>query len=187
VKTTFFQCFSLLALLALSAKGAGGERFPFTLRDVAGRSVSLADGHVSIVAVVNRANQHDARVTGDRVPRRFYGDERLRMIVIGTLQNKFPHFLDRFILALFRRRGELEAARIQSIYDARGVKRDAGQDVHLVADFDGSEAARFGVTPEDARVHIYLLGRDGHVLQHWTKVPESETLSDALDAVLLPQ
>lgn len=187
MKVHLLQCFSAALLFVTGAAARAETAFTFNIRDVNGNTVSLANGHVTVVSIVNRGNQHDARVVADRVPRRYYGDERLQMIVVGTLQKKIPGLFHNFVLALFRRRVELEARRLQPIYQSRAVKRDPRGDIHLVPDFTGDEAARFDVPISDNRLRVYLLGRDGRVLADWRRIPESEEMAAALDAVLQRQ
>jgi hypothetical protein len=167
------QCF--FAALALANGRADGLNFT----DVNGRRLSTADGRTSIVTVVTRATEHDARVVGDRVPLKFYGDPNFRFITVIDLRN-FPAAMHGMVLAWIRHRVTLEAERLRPVYQEQKIQRDPREDVFVVGDFDGSAAGQFGVPAGAKRSSVFLFAGDGRLVASWKKPPPADDLEAAL-------
>jgi hypothetical protein len=182
VKSRLVQYFSICVGLA-TAHAADLQRGAFcrcVLTDVDQRQVSTADGRVSVVTIVTRANEHDARVVGNRVPQQYYADPNLRFV---TIVNLGPHpTLHGIFSAFIRRRLELEVQRLQPIYRAKGSSRDPRQDLFIVADFDGTAVSQFGVPADAKKTSVFVIGGDGRVVADWDHLPPSEELAAALES-----
>jgi hypothetical protein len=76
-----------------------------------------------------------------------------------------------------RHRLNLEAAQLQTRYDAIGVGHDARRDVFAVADFDGTATTQLGVQPESAAFRVFVFGRNGTLLRQWHDVPGASELA----------
>jgi hypothetical protein len=181
VKSRLVQYFSICVALA-TAHAADLQPGAFcrsVLTDVDQRQVSVTDGRVSLVTIVTRANEHDARVVGNRVPQQDYADPNLRFV---TILNLGPHPTLHGIFSVFiRRRLELEVQRLQPIYRAKGSSRDPRQDLFIVTDFDGSAVSQFGTSPDAKKTSVFVLAGDGRVVAHWNGLPPSEDLAAALE------
>lgn len=174
------QCFFLAA--ALTAARAEplqtGAPMRCTVIDVDQHPLSIADGHATVVTIINRANQHDARVVGNHVPRDYYGDPNFRLITVVNL--KTPPAFRRMLLSFIRHRLDLEAKRLAGIYKDRGVDRDPRQDLHVVADFDNEVLKQFGVPPDVKKTQVFVFDRGGQLVSRWDRTPSSEDLAEAL-------
>lgn len=176
------QCL-LLALAWQSAPAeplAPGATYQIDLTDIDQRRLSTADGHVTLVCIVTRANQHDARVVADRVPRVCYGDPKFRMITIANLSSSFAA-LRPLLVRWIRHRVDLEADRLQAIYRARHLERNARQDVHVVADFTGEVAARFGAAMNAQKSSVFVFAPDGRLVAKWDRPPPPDDLASVLE------
>lgn len=176
------QCL-LLALALQIARATSlqiGSAYPFTLTDVDQHQLSTADGHVTLVCAITRANQHEARVVGDRVPRIYYGDPKLRMITIVDLSDTRRMFRP-LILGWIRHRLDLEGERLQAIYRAKGVERNARQDIYVVADFTGETTTRFGVSPGPKKSNVFVFTPAGQLIAKWDRPPPPDELANALE------
>jgi hypothetical protein len=182
------QCFAAILFAAPAAIGSSrAEVYRASLTDVDGNTVSLADGHITVVTIVTRANQHDGRFLGERIPHRYYGNENLRLLVVVNLQRKFFAVLHGFVDGFVRHRLDLEAKRLRPIYEANKVTHDPRHDLHVVTDFESRQSVAFGVPAESSNTVVIVLGRGGEELARWSKLPESEVLADVLARALADQ
>src|SRR5689334_5748303 len=78
------QCF-FAALLVAAANAQAvqlhpGNTYPLVFTDVDHRQLSTADGHVTIISVVNSRDEAKAQTVGDRVTQITLGDPKTRLI-----------------------------------------------------------------------------------------------------------
>ena len=153
---------------------------PFVFTDVDGNRISTFDGHVSLVAIVTRTTQNDARTLADRVPRKYYGDPHVRLVTVINFQGRTFSSFHPVAKALIRRRLDAEAERLRPEYAAKHLSRDPRQDLFVVADFDGEATARLGVPAKASGTVILVIDGEGKVMVRWNVLPSAETLAAAL-------
>ena len=176
------QCI-LLALAwqtALAESLQVGATYALSVTDLDQRQLSTADGHVTLVCVVTRANQHDARAVGDRVPRAYYGDPKFRMITIANLSSTLAAFRG-LVLRWILHRVDLEGERLQAIYQSEGKKRDARHDIHVVADFTGEVTGQFHVPLDAKKSSVFVFAPNGQLICGWDHPPPADDLANALE------
>jgi hypothetical protein len=88
------QSFLLAIILAAPASAAAAElqvggTYPLTFRDVDGRDLSTAAGHVTIITVITREQEENARTVSKLVPERCIGDPKYRYITLVNFQRNF--------------------------------------------------------------------------------------------------
>ncbi|MFL6584026.1 MAG: hypothetical protein ACJ8KU_05870 [Chthoniobacterales bacterium] len=183
VKIWRVQCFSICVAVAAAqaAELSVGEYCRCTLTDIAQRTLSTADGRVSVITTVTRAKQHDAVIVGNRVPQHYYGDPALRFVTMVNLQN-FSGALRGMTSAFVRRRFDLEIQRLQPIYRSMGRNRDPREDLFIVPDFDGRAMSQLGISGGATKTNVFVLTGDGRVVAHWSKLPPAEDLLAALES-----
>jgi hypothetical protein len=173
-------------LLVLALQAARGEplqvaaTYALKLTDLDRRQLSTADGHVTIVCVVTRANQHDARAVGDRVPRAYYGDPKFQMITIANLSSTLAPFRS-LLLRWIQHRVDLEGERLQAIYHSERKNRDARQDIHLVADFTGEATGQVHVPLDAKKSSVFVFAPNGRLIAGWDHPPSADDLANALE------
>lgn len=181
------QCL-LVALAMQIARGGAlqiGATYALSVGDVDQRRLSTADGHVTLLCAVTRANQHEARVVSDRVPRVYYGDPKFRMITVVNLSSTPAPFRG-LLLRWIRHRLDLEGERLQSIYRAKGLNRNARQDIYVVADFTGDSTANFGVPSDAKKSNVFVFAPDGRLTAKWDRPPAADDLATALERAATP-
>lgn len=156
-----------------------GGTYPLTVTDIDQHQLSTADGHVTVICAVTRANQHDARVVGDRVPRLYYGDPQFRMVTIVNLSHTLAPFRN-LVLRWIRHRVDLEAERLQAIYRGKGSDRKARDDIYVVPDFSGEASARLGVPADAKKSNVFVFAPDGRLVAKWDRPPPADDLATAL-------
>ena len=181
------QMFSIALLFAMHAVVQGaelqrGSQHPFTLRDVDGNNLATADGHVTIITVVTRENEKQARAIAAGVPRRVVGDPKYRYITLVNFQRKLSPLFRGITNGIIRRRLDAEAKELQATYTAKQLTRDPRRDVFVVADFDGSAVAHLGLTPNVSEVAVFVFDGGGKLIERWTGVPPPGALARAIAA-----
>jgi hypothetical protein len=174
---------SIFLVLSFSASSPAapvvGKPCPFKFVDVDGRTLTASDGVVTVLVVVTRSNGEKARLVADRVPERCLGNPNSRMVTVVRFQNTRNSALQYLLSSIMRRRLNAEGVKLQKRYGAKGLSRNARQDVYAVADFDGQVAAQLGI-PANSQFNVLVVSPNGTLLRQWTDVPDAEDLSKAL-------
>ena len=180
---SFFLAFILAAVSSLHAAELQiGTAHPLTFRDVDGHDLSTADGHVTIITVVTRENEANARAVSLQVPERCIGDPKYRYITMVNFQGKLPRPIRGLTRAIIRNRLDAEAKVLKPRYAAKHLTRDPRGDVYVVADFDGSAVRSLGLSPESAGLVVFVFDGKGKLVARWNEVPSEDALGSAITA-----
>jgi hypothetical protein len=178
------QIFFAAAMFVLAGPSHGalsiGQRYAVKFSDVDGRSLSTADGHVTVLVLTTKEDLTRAHAVGDNIPDYCLGNEKYRMITVLRLAKRRTQLGRAVAMMLMRRRVDEVAKRLQVRYDEKKISRPARGDVYCVADFDGAIAAELGAQPDETRFHVFIFGPDGELLEQWGDVPSVEELAAAL-------
>jgi hypothetical protein len=178
------QCFFLIAMLAVATVQAVelrvGNNYPLTFTDVDRHQVSTADGHVTIITVVNRRDEAKAQTVGDRVSKMIFGDPKFRLITLVNFQQNILLPLRGMVSAVIRHRLDLEARDVQKLYTDRHINRSARDDIYVVADFDGKAVSQLGIKPISPEFGVFIFDGRGRLVRRWNDVPSAEMLAQAL-------
>jgi hypothetical protein len=178
----FFVVGTLILLPATRLHGALsiGATYALGFVDIDGNKHSTADGHVTVVVLTTTADREKARTVGDRVPEHCLGNPDYRMITIIRFARRHTVVGRSIATALIRHRVNEEAKRLQARYDAKKIIRDAGKDIFVATDFDGSVSSQLG-EPEGAKDFcVFVFGRNGELIAQWHGVPSAEQLAAAV-------
>ncbi|HEY4284107.1 MAG TPA: hypothetical protein VGM62_13655 [Chthoniobacterales bacterium] len=157
-----------------------GQMVRFKVTDVDGRKLSALDGPTTMLVLTTRQDLDKAQLIGNRAPERCLGNPKFRMITVIQF-NKSTSQAMRFVYsALVRKRVAAEANRLKPRYRAKKLTTDPRQDVHVVADFDGTTAAQLGLSDSAGLFAVVILTPDGVVLREWRVVPSAQELDIAL-------
>ena len=152
---------------------SSGRRYSINFSDIDGRTLSIADDHVTVLVLTTTEDLTRARAVADNVPDYCLGNEKYRMITVLRLTQ-----LGRPVVMTFvRHRVDEEAKRLQTRYDAKKISHPAREDIHVVTDFDGSIAAQLGAQSGETGFHVFVFGRAGELLQQWDDVPSAQELA----------
>ena len=179
------QCFFLALLVAISSALEAmalqsGETHRLTFRDVDGNDLSTADGHVTIIVVVTRQKEEQARQISKLVPDHCIGDPRYRYITLVNFQRDLARPLQGMTRGIIRKRLDAEAKALQPRYSAKNISRDPRRDVYVAADFDGAAVSRLGMTPTSSDVAVFVFNGAGKLVQQWTGVPSKDAFAKAV-------
>ena len=154
-----------------------GQRYSINFSDVDGRTLSTADGRVTVLVLTTTEDLTRAHAVADNVPDYCLGNEKYRMITVLRLEKTHPQ-LGHAIAMVFVRHGiDEEARRLQTRYNAKKISRPAREDIHVVTDFDDSISSQLGAQSGETRLHVFVFGRDGELLQQWDDVPSAQELA----------
>lgn len=177
------QRFFLLLVAAATAQAIQlhpGNTYALTFTDVDRQQLSTADGHVTIISVVNRRDEAKAETVGERVSQITFGDPKYRLItMVNFQQNILPPFRG-MVSAVIRHRLDLEAKEVQKSYTERHINRNARQDIFVVADFDGKAVSQLGINPTSPEFAVFVFDGKGKLVRRWNDVPSAEALTQAL-------
>jgi hypothetical protein len=169
----FFAAFSIALATGRSDAAIGSAR----LNDVDGHTLSVADGHVTVLVLTSRANLPKAELVGDRVPDFCLGNPKYRMITLVEFGKQIAPIRG-FLEGMTRRRLDNEAKELQKRYDAHKIDKNARADIFAVADFGGDASSQIaGETPDFA---VLVFDPNGRLLKHWDDVPSADELAAAL-------
>ena len=76
---------------------------------------------------------------------------------------------------------DLEAKRIQPIYTAGNLSREARDDMFVVADFDGEITASLGMARTSDDFIVFVFDPTGQIIRRWSDAPSPEQLRAALE------
>jgi hypothetical protein len=178
------QYFFLLLIFAAAAAQAiqlhPGNSYPLTFTDVDHHQLSTADGHVTIISVVNRRDEAKAETVGDRVSKITFGDPKVRLITLVNFQQNIIFPLRGMVSAVIRHRLDAEAKEIQKSYAERHINRNARDDIYVVADFDGKAVSQLGIAPVSPEFAVFVFDGKGRLVRKWSDVPTPEMLTQAI-------
>jgi hypothetical protein len=175
--------FLVAVLAATTLRGAelhAGNTYPLTFTDVDRHQFSTADGHVTIISVVNRRDEAKAQSVGDRVSQISFGDPKIRLITLVNFQQNILPPLRGMVSAVIRHRLDLEAKEVQKSYAQRHINRDARNDIFVIADFDGKAVSQLGINPISSEFAVFVFDGRGRLVRRWSDVPSQEMLAQAI-------
>ena len=180
------RCQYLFLALMLGAISVGavelrvGNNYPLTFTDVDRHQFSTADGHVTVITVVNRRDEAKAESVGERVSKISLGDAKVRLITMVNFQQNILPPLRGMVNAIIRHRLDQEAKDVQKSYAERHINRNARDDIFVVADFDGKSVSQLGIAPVSSEFAVFVFDGRGRLVRRWNDVPSEEALSQAI-------
>jgi hypothetical protein len=175
----FFAAVLLPVGLSMPLDGAlsSGQRYVVKFSDVDGRAISTADGHVTVLVLTTTEDLTRAHAVRDHVPDYCLGNANYRMITVLHFKRRHTRLARAIAMTLVRHRINEEAKVLQTRYNALKISRPVREDIHVVADFDGSISPQLGAQPGTTGFHVFVFGRDGELLEQWDDVPSAEQLA----------
>ena len=152
-----------------------------TFRDVDGEDLSIAAGHVTIITVITREIEEQARNVSKLVPERCVGDPKYRYITMVNFQGKLPGPMQGLTRGIIRNRLDAEAKKLKPQYEANKLTRDPRSDLFVVADFDGSAVTRLGLSPDASALSVFVFDGKGKLVARWNGVPSEEAMVSAIN------
>jgi hypothetical protein len=175
-----FLMASLVTTAAQAIELRPGNTYPLTFTDVDRHQLSTADGHITIISVVNRRDEAKAESVGDRTSQITLGDPKFRLITLVNFQQNILPPLRGMVSAMIRRRLDQEAKDVQKSYADRHINRKARDDIYVVADFDGKAVSQLGINPVSSEFAVLVFDGRGRLVRRWNDVPSAEMLAQAL-------
>jgi hypothetical protein len=181
------QSFFLTMILVGGATAAAAElqvgaTHRLSFRDVDGQDLSTAAGHVTIITVITREKEEDARGVSKLVPERCIGDPKYRYVTLVNFQGKLPAPLRGVTRAVIRKRLDVEAKELKPRYVAKRLTRNPRDDVYVVADFDGTAVTRLGLSPDSTKLAVYVFNGQGTLVARFDEVPSEGAMVKAIAA-----
>lgn len=87
VQFFFFTMLLFAPLVPAPAEVSVGQQYTFNFVDVDGNTLSIGDGHVTLLVLATNANLPKARMVGDRVPAYCLANPTYRMITLVKFDN----------------------------------------------------------------------------------------------------
>jgi hypothetical protein len=177
------QCFFLLVLWATTASAVQlhpGNIYSLTFTNVDHHQLSTADGHVTVISVVNNRDEAKAQAVGDRFTQFTLGDPKFRLINLVNFQQNILLPLRGMVSAIIRHRLDTEAKDIQKMYVERHINRNARDDIYVVADFDGKAVSQLGIAPTSPEFAVFVFDGKGRLVRRWNDVPGADAIAQAI-------
>ncbi len=165
--------------MSIYADLTAGQAYRISFVDVDSNALSTSDGHTTTLVLVSKANVDKAHAVGDRTPDFCLGNPNYRMITIVAFE-KHTRPVRAFMTSVMRRRVNSEAQQLQTRYDQLKIARDARKDVFVAADFEGTITTQLGSQFATGLFHVFVFGKNGELMKHWSDVPSAEELTAAL-------
>ena len=165
------------AAISILAEPTISQAYRISFTDIDGDTFSTADGHITTVVLVGKANVDRARMVGDRVSDFCLGNADYRMVTVVTFETKHSRPVRALMSSVMRRRVDSEAKRLQSRYDQLKIAGNARKDVFAVADFDGTIAGQLDAKPSATLFHVFVFGKNGELLKQWSDLPSAKELA----------
>jgi hypothetical protein len=166
--------------MSIYADLTAGQAYRISFVDVDGNALSIADGHITTLVLITQAGSDKARTVGDHVPDFCLGNPSYRMITVVAFEKKHSKPTRMILSSLMRRRLDSEGHRLQDRYNKLKISRDARHDVSATADFDGTITTQLGSQLATGLFHVFVFGKNGELMKHWSDVPSAEELTAAL-------
>lgn len=181
------QIFSVAYALVATAHAAvgalqPGNVYPLVFRDVDGNDLSTTAGHATIITVITRESEAQAGVVGGLVPDRCVGNPKYRYVTLVNFKGKLMRPVHGITRSVIRGRLDAEAKKLRPRYAQKNLTRDPRKDIYVIADFDGSAAARLGLSPGSNEVAVFVFNGAGKLVARWSGVPPGDALSNAIAA-----
>jgi len=179
----FLSLATALLLPAAPVRGtlSTGNTYSISFVDLDGNKFSTADGRVTIVVLTTPADREQARTVGDRVPDFCLGKSAYRMITVIHFTGRHMAIGRRMATAFIRHRVREETKRLQALYDARKISRDAKSDIFVVTDFDGTVASQLGQSTGATDFCVFVFGKNGELLAQWHRVPSADEFAAVIE------
>jgi len=81
-----------------------GQSYRINFTDIDGNALSTADGHITSVVLISKANVDEAHTVGDRNPDFCLGDPTCRMITVVAFETKHSKLVRALFTSFMRRR-----------------------------------------------------------------------------------
>jgi hypothetical protein len=167
--------------ISILAEPTLGQTYRISFNDVDGDTLSTADGHITTVVLIGKANVDKAHLVGDRIPDFCLGNADYRMVTVVTFETKHSRPVRAFMTSVIRHRVDVEGKQLQSRYDQLKIARNARKDVFAVADFDGVVAGQLDAKPGATLFRVFIFGKNGELIKQWSDLPTAQDLSVALN------
>lgn len=184
---SLLQCFLLTAFLGAAIPQAQavelqvGNTYPLTFTDVDQHQLSTSDGHITIITVVTKEDEHKAQTVGDRFSQSHLGDPKCRLITVVNFQQKIGTLFRRLAMAIIRHRLDREAKALREVYTAKHLTGNPRSDLFVVADFDGKIVSELDIRPTSTEFAVFAFDGQGRLIRRWNDVPSSEALTAAIN------
>jgi hypothetical protein len=173
---------TLLAAAAPAAPLSRGTVHDLTFRDIDGRDLGTAAGHITIITVTTRAREDEARAISRLMPDRCLGDPKYRYVTLVNFEGKLPAPLRGLTRVVIRNRLDAEARQLKPRYEAKQLTRDPRKDIYVISDFDGAAVKRLGLSPDSNEAAVFLFDGRGKLVARWSGVPPAEACVKALES-----
>lgn len=158
-----------------------GQTYRISFNDIDGDTLSTAEGHITTVVLIGKANVDKADLVGDRTPDFCLGNADYRMVTVVTFETKHSRPVRAFMTSVMRYRVDAEGKQLQLRYDQLKIARNARKDVFAVADFDGVIAGQLDEKPGATLFRVFIFGKNGGLIKQWSDLPTAQDLSAALN------
>ena len=124
-----------------------------------GTRFSPADGHVTIISVVNRRDEAKAQSVGERFRIISCGDPKVRLITLVNFQQNILLPLRGMVSAVIRHRLDAEAKEVQKSYSANGTSTAMRETIFLSSPISTARPSRNLASADFIRVRRFCFRR----------------------------
>ena len=91
-------------MTSILAEPTKGQTYRISFSDIDGDTLSTAEGHITTVVLIGKANVDKAHLVGDRTPDFCLGNADYRMVTVVTFEAKHSRLVRAFMTSVMRHR-----------------------------------------------------------------------------------
>lgn len=154
------------------------------LPTVGGNSISLTGGAPTVVTVITKDREDQAKRVGS-----YLSDEEIakNQVIAATVLNfegKLKPSMEKLTAAQIELDLKKESARLGPKYRHLGVDQSPLQNLHVVADYDGSITRSLGVDSAEHPVVVLIYDKSGNLKARFPGLPGRKQFREYLDPLL---
>ncbi len=157
-----------------------GSTHVLSFSDVDGKEISTADGRVTIITVVTRAHEENARAVADLVPDRYIGDQKYRYVTMVNFQDKLAGPFQGLTRAVIRNRLNAEAEKLKPQYREQKIGHDPRRRSLCDRGFRRQREQTSRPYGAQSRPAVFVFDGAGRLLARWEGIPPGDALPNIL-------
>ena len=151
------------------------------LETVTGRTVKVGQNAPVIVTVVQQSEADAARKVGQAITDEEFATGKVIPVTVINFQNKLAPSMRKISKAQIELDLKKAAARLAPTYRRIGVDHSPMENLHAVADFDGSVGKSLGVDSEANPVVVLVYDGEGRLRARFPGAPGRKQMRELLD------
>jgi len=171
---------ALIMMLAMMGHPALARDLP----TVGGGSVSLSGGAPTVVTVITKDRENQAKRIGSYISDEEFANGQVLTATVLNFDGKLQPSMRKITEAQIELDLKKESARLGPVYRRLGVDHSPMNNLHVVPDYDGSIARSLGVDSEKNPIVVLIYDQAGNLKARFSGLPGRKQFREYLDPLL---